>query len=73
MHSLMVKRIYLQISLVKKGHLLQQPNVTSVSHSFPPMNSEQRRIIHEYSEHFGIETVSHGQEPRRNVVATAKR
>ncbi|VIO91833.1 Uncharacterized protein BM_BM2238 [Brugia malayi] len=50
-----------------------QPNVTSVSHSFPPMHSELRRIIHEYSEHFGIETVSYGQEPQRNVVATAKR
>ncbi|VDK83596.1 unnamed protein product [Litomosoides sigmodontis] len=61
-------------TLIKLVHDLDsRPNVTSVSHSFPPMNSEQRRIIHEYSEHFGIETVSHGKEPRRNVVATAKR
>ncbi|EJD74673.1 hypothetical protein LOAG_18037 [Loa loa] len=50
-----------------------QPNVTSVSHSFPPLHSELRRIIHEYSRYFGIETISHGQEPQRNVVATAKR
>ncbi|EJW79202.1 hypothetical protein WUBG_09888, partial [Wuchereria bancrofti] len=50
-----------------------QPNVTSVSYSFPPMHSELRRIIHEYSGHFGIETVSYGQEPQRNVVATARR
>ncbi|CAG9531687.1 unnamed protein product [Cercopithifilaria johnstoni] len=50
-----------------------QPNVTSVAHSFLPMHSELRRIIHEYSGHFGIETVSYGQEPQRNVVAIAKR
>lgn len=72
-HSLLAEMIYLQIGLIEKEHSLQQPNVTSVSHSFPPMHSELRRIIHEYSGHFGIETVSHGQEPRRNVVAIAKR
>uniref|UniRef100_A0A915PH42 R3H domain-containing protein n=1 Tax=Setaria digitata TaxID=48799 RepID=A0A915PH42_9BILA len=49
------------------------PNKTSINHSFPPMHSEIRRIVHEYSTHFGIETVSYGEEPRRNVIATAKR
>ncbi|OZC11618.1 NF-X1 type zinc finger [Onchocerca flexuosa] len=61
-------------TLIELVHDLNaQPNITSVSHSFPPMHSEMRRIIHEYSGYFGIETISHGQEPRRNVVATAKR
>uniref|UniRef100_A0A8R1Y3S1 R3H domain-containing protein n=1 Tax=Onchocerca volvulus TaxID=6282 RepID=A0A8R1Y3S1_ONCVO len=61
-------------TLVELVHDLDaQPNMASVSHSFPPMHSELRRIIHEYSGYFGIETISHGQEPRRNVVATAKR
>uniref|UniRef100_A0A158Q728 R3H domain-containing protein n=1 Tax=Elaeophora elaphi TaxID=1147741 RepID=A0A158Q728_9BILA len=66
--------LHIEHTLIELVHNLDvQPNVTSVNHSFPPMSSELRRIIHEYSGYFGIETISHGQEPRRNVVATAKR
>ncbi|VDN23009.1 unnamed protein product [Gongylonema pulchrum] len=50
-----------------------QPNMSSVSYSFRPMHSEQRRVVHEYASYFGIETKSYDQEPQRNVAATAKR
>lgn len=35
------------------------------------MKSEKRQFIHEYSEHFGVESVAYDAEPNRNVVATA--
>ncbi|VDN03530.1 unnamed protein product, partial [Thelazia callipaeda] len=50
-----------------------QQNAVSVSHAFRPMNSELRRVVHEYCRYFKIETLSQGQDPRRNVIATAKR
>ncbi|CAH1395411.1 unnamed protein product [Nezara viridula] len=43
----------------------------SRSYSFPSMKSEKRQFIHEYSEHFGVESVAYDAEPNRNVVATA--
>lgn len=41
------------------------------SHSFPSMNRDQRRAVHELAEFFGCETQSYDQEPYRNVVVTA--
>lgn len=35
------------------------------------MRYEKRKLIHEYSEHFGCESVAYDAEPNRNVVATA--
>jgi len=35
------------------------------------MKYEKRKLIHEYSEHFGCESVAYDAEPNRNVVATA--
>nr|XP_019928790.2 transcriptional repressor NF-X1 [Crassostrea gigas]XP_019928791.2 transcriptional repressor NF-X1 [Crassostrea gigas]XP_034309218.1 transcriptional repressor NF-X1 [Crassostrea gigas] len=41
------------------------------SHSFPCMNRDQRRLIHELGECYGCETQSYDYEPSKNVVATA--
>ncbi|XP_062586553.1 LOW QUALITY PROTEIN: transcriptional repressor NF-X1-like [Saccostrea cucullata] len=41
------------------------------SHSFPSMNRDQRRLIHELAECYGCETQSYDYEPNKNVVATA--
>jgi len=35
------------------------------------MTHDKRQFIHEYSDHFGCETVAYDPEPNRNVVATA--
>ncbi|VDN52495.1 unnamed protein product [Dracunculus medinensis] len=59
------------ISLVNEVDLEQSSTVRT--HTFHPMVSELRRIIHEYAKYFRIKTVSHDAEPQRNVVAIAKR
>ncbi|XP_069110895.1 transcriptional repressor NF-X1-like [Argopecten irradians] len=41
------------------------------SHQFPPMNRDQRRVVHELGEFYGCETQSYDTEPKKNVVATA--
>lgn len=56
--------------LVQSAKQSKQP---SRSHSFPVMNSNQRRCIHELAEHYGCETQSYDYEPKKNVVATAPR
>ncbi|BES99872.1 R3H domain [Nesidiocoris tenuis] len=43
----------------------------SRAHSFQSMGSAKRQFIHEYCEHFGIESVAYDPEPNRNIVATA--
>ncbi|XP_036452434.1 transcriptional repressor NF-X1 isoform X2 [Colossoma macropomum] len=55
------------VELANKG---KQPKR---SHCFPPMKREQRRIIHELAEVYGVESVSYDSEPKRNVVITAIR
>ncbi|XP_066537752.1 transcriptional repressor NF-X1 [Hoplias malabaricus] len=55
------------VELVNKG---KQPKK---SHCFPPMRREQRRILHELAEVYGVESVSYDSEPKRNVVITATR
>lgn len=35
------------------------------------MKYEKRKLVHEYSEHFGCESVAYDAEPNRNVVTTA--
>ncbi|KAM9712729.1 transcriptional repressor NF-X1 [Menidia menidia] len=55
------------VELVNKGKQLKR------SHCFPPMNREHRKIIHELSEVYGVESVSYDSEPKRNVVLTAHR
>lgn len=56
--------------LVQSAKQSKQP---SRSHSFPIMSSNQRRCIHELSEHYGCETQSYDYEPKKNVVASAPR
>lgn len=43
------------------------------SHSFPPMNKEQRKVVHELAEHYGCQTEAYDMEPNRNVVAIARK
>lgn len=45
----------------------------SRSHSFPVMNRDKRRVVHEMCGMFGVESVAYDAEPNRNVVATADR
>lgn len=35
------------------------------------MKYEKRKLVHEYCEHFGCESVAYDAEPNRNVVAVA--
>ncbi|XP_043227759.1 protein shuttle craft-like [Amphibalanus amphitrite] len=51
----------------------QQSKHKSRSVAFAPMNRERRQFVHEYCEHFGCESESYDDEPKRNVVATAYR
>ena len=41
------------------------------SHSFPPMNSNQRRFVHELAVFYNCNSRSYDQEPKRNTVVTA--
>ncbi|XP_076840931.1 LOW QUALITY PROTEIN: transcriptional repressor NF-X1 [Brachyhypopomus gauderio] len=43
------------------------------SHCFPPMKRDQRRVVHELAEAYGVESTSYDNEPKRNVVITAVR
>ena len=43
------------------------------SYSFPPMNSNQRRFIHEIAVYYNCSSRSYDQEPKRNTVVTATR
>jgi len=54
-------------------HQLEKSSVAQLSHSFPPMNSNQRKLIHEIAEHYNCKTVSYDPEPKRNTVVTATR
>ncbi|XP_074658843.1 transcriptional repressor NF-X1-like [Tubulanus polymorphus] len=55
-------------ALVQNAKQSKHPNR---SHSFAPMNREQRRLLHELAEWYGCKTQSYDQEPKKNVVATA--
>lgn len=48
-----------------------QSKQKSRSHSFAPMNREKRQFVHEYCEHFGCQSQSYDDEPKKNIVATA--
>ena len=37
------------------------------------MNRDKRQFVHELSDHFGVESESYDNEPKRNVIATATR
>jgi len=37
------------------------------------MNRDKRTVIHEYSDHFGVQSESFDEEPNRNVVVTASK
>lgn len=51
----------------------QSSKQASRSHAFPSMMKNHRRIIHELSEFYGSESESYDEEPKRNVVTTARK
>jgi len=53
------------IALAKKSSQGQ------VQHSFPPMNVNQRKVVHELAEVYNCKTYSLDQEPKRNTVVVA--
>lgn len=53
--------------------LAKQSKQKNRSYSFESMNKDKRHFIHEYCEHFGVESAAYDAEPNRNVVATAIR
>ncbi|ETN66754.1 shuttle craft [Anopheles darlingi] len=53
--------------------LAKESKQKSRSHSFPVMNREKRRVVHEMCHMFGVESVAYDAEPNRNIVATADR
>lgn len=53
--------------------LAKQSKQKSRSCSFESMNKDKRNFVHEYCEHFGVESAAYDSEPNRNVVATAIR
>ncbi|XP_022090827.1 transcriptional repressor NF-X1-like [Acanthaster planci] len=57
-------------ALVTSAQSSKQP---SRSHAFPVMNQNQRRVVHELSEMYRCESQSYDQEPKRNVVTTARK
>ncbi len=56
---------------VKKMYNFQAKQIKRCRHAFPPMNRDQRRLVHELAEYYGCETESYDEEPKKNVVATA--
>lgn len=57
--------------LAELVQLAKQSKQKSRAHSFESMNRDKRHFIHEYCEHFGIQSEAYDAEPNRNVVATA--
>lgn len=51
--------------------LAKQSKQKSRSYSFDSMNKDKRHFVHEYCEHFGVDSAAYDREPNRNVVATA--
>ncbi|GFN83518.1 transcriptional repressor nf-x1 [Plakobranchus ocellatus] len=52
---------------------VKQTGQTSKTHTFQPMNRDQRHFVHELAEAYGCQTQSYDYEPNKNVVATAAR
>ncbi|KAJ8971889.1 hypothetical protein NQ314_000502 [Rhamnusium bicolor] len=59
--------------LTELVQLAKQSKQKSRSYSFDSMNRDKRHFIHEYCEHFGVESAAYDMEPNRNIVATANK
>ncbi|XP_056631026.1 protein shuttle craft [Diorhabda sublineata] len=57
--------------LTELVQLAKNSKQKSRSYSFESMNRDKRHFIHEYCEHFGVESAAYDMEPNRNIVATA--
>lgn len=66
----LIKMIHEKLTELVK---LAKESKHSRSHSFPVMNRDKRRVVHEMCGMFGVESVAYDAEPNRNVVATADR
>ncbi|XP_078656238.1 transcriptional repressor NF-X1-like isoform X1 [Branchiostoma floridae x Branchiostoma belcheri] len=62
-----------EVALSKLVQTAKESKQKSRSHPFPPMKREDRRVIHELAEFYGVEVISYDVEPKRNCVATAYR
>ncbi|XP_058059889.1 protein shuttle craft [Anopheles bellator] len=69
--SALVQMIHEKLTELVK--LAKESKQKSRSHSFPVMNREKRRVVHEMCHMFGVESVAYDAEPNRNIVATADR
>jgi transcriptional repressor NF-X1 len=58
------------VALVLKAKKSKKKNETFGLES---MNRDKRRVVHEYSDHFGCLSESFDEEPNRNVVLTASK
>ena len=50
---------------------ISQLSASPRSHSFPPMNSNHRRLVHEIAVFYNCSSRSYDQEPKRSTVVTA--
>lgn len=62
----LVERQFAQLVEETRRH-----QVSKRCHSFKPMKKNERHVIHELAEYYGLETHSMDPEPNRNVVAYA--
>ena len=57
---------------MRRGALsVQLKSAATKSHSFSPMNRDQRRLVHEYADYFHMDHEAFDHEPVRNIVVTA--
>lgn len=56
------------VTLVKEARISR---MAFRNHNFPPMRTDQRQVIHELGEFFGLKSHSVDQEPARSVVVKA--
>ncbi len=68
-----LKNEMLGIMWIELNKMFSQTSLVQISHSFQPMNSTQRKLVHELAEHYNCKTTSYDPEPRRNTVITATR
>ncbi|XP_023025615.2 nuclear transcription factor, X-box binding stc [Leptinotarsa decemlineata] len=57
--------------LTELVQLAKNSKQKSRSYSFESMNRDKRHFVHDYCEHFGVESAAYDAEPNRNIVATA--
>lgn len=72
-NKLLLFQVFPSVGLLHILRVAFQGKQPKRSHCFPPMKRDQRRIVHELAEVYGLESISYDSEPKRNVVITAVR